>query len=238
MKQGIVLLLILLNIATSAIGQIGTRYPSEKKVVKDPVTGTELVFLTSKPYGDSKIYQTHPQWTSDGNWVIFRSNRVRGEAMAVNEKTGAIVQVTEGGYTGMLNLSRKTMKLYLMRVEGTYERGSPRSFNIIETDLATLFADSESGNLRPASYYERICGNIPAKIGAAGDMALDAAEDRIYFRTGRDEAARYLAPATEIAAPFGPRNMGAGPSGIGSMGLGTGEYNHIVSLPFQVGHSF
>jgi oligogalacturonide lyase len=60
-------------------GQIGTRFPSEKKIVKDAVTGTELTFLTSTPAGDSKIYQTHNQWTSDGNWVIFRSNRVRGE---------------------------------------------------------------------------------------------------------------------------------------------------------------
>src|SRR5665647_784889 len=74
-------------------GQIGSRFPSERKVVKDPVTGTQLTFLTSKPAGDSKIYQTHNQWTSDGNWVIFRSNRVKGEAMAVNEKTGVIVQV-------------------------------------------------------------------------------------------------------------------------------------------------
>jgi len=95
--------------------QIGARFPSEKKVVKDPVTGTELTFLTSTPGGDSKIYQTHNQWTADGNWVIFRSNRVRGEAMAVNEKTGVIIQVSEGGYTGMLNVARKSMKLYFMR---------------------------------------------------------------------------------------------------------------------------
>lgn len=53
--------------------QIGRRFPSEKKILKDPVTGTMLTFLTSKPYGDSKIYQTHAQWTSDGQWVIFRS---------------------------------------------------------------------------------------------------------------------------------------------------------------------
>lgn len=67
---------------------IGRRFPSELKVVKDPVTGTMLTFLTSTPTGDSKIYQTHNQWTSDGQWLIFRSGRVRGEAMAVNEKTG------------------------------------------------------------------------------------------------------------------------------------------------------
>ena len=95
--------------------QIGNRFPSERKELIDPVTGTKLIFLTSTPNGDSKIYQTHNQWTSDGQWLIFRSNRVKGEAMAVNEKTGDIVQVTEGGYTGMLNIARKTMKLYFMR---------------------------------------------------------------------------------------------------------------------------
>jgi len=53
-------------IISSAQAQIGKRFPSERKVVKDPVTGTMLTFLTSTPAGDSKIYQTHPQWTSDG----------------------------------------------------------------------------------------------------------------------------------------------------------------------------
>lgn len=107
------IILIVLYVPVSA--QIGTRFLSEKKVVKDPVTGTELTFLTSTPAGDSKIYQTHNQWTADGNWVIFKSNRVRGEAFAVNEKSGDIVQVSEGGYTGMLNVARKSMKLYFMR---------------------------------------------------------------------------------------------------------------------------
>src|SRR5204862_103475 len=104
---------ILLSVTIHA--QIGKRFPSERKEVIDPVTGTKLLFLTSTQSGDSKIYQTHNQWTSDGQWLIFRSNRVRGEAMAVNEKTGDIVQVTEGGYTGMLNIARKSMKLYFMR---------------------------------------------------------------------------------------------------------------------------
>ncbi len=73
---------------TTAHAQIGRRFPSEKKTVPDPVTGIPLTFLTSSAAGDSKIYPTHPQWTSDGKWVIFRSNRVRGEAMAVNEDGG------------------------------------------------------------------------------------------------------------------------------------------------------
>ena len=67
------------------MAQMGKRFPSERKVIKDPLTGVELVFLTSKSgTGDSKIYQTHNQWTSDGKWVVFRSDRANGEALAVN----------------------------------------------------------------------------------------------------------------------------------------------------------
>src|SRR4051794_7571195 len=127
----------------SASAQIGRRFPSEKKVVKDPVTGTMLTFLTTTPAGDSKIYQTHNQWTSDGQWLIFRSNRVAGEAMAVNEKSGDIVQVTEGGYTGMLNVARKSMKLYFLRYPpGTLRTPGSRqgtvSMEIVEVDLGKL----------------------------------------------------------------------------------------------------
>src|SRR6187397_725097 len=99
-------LTLLLLMGGTAEAQIGKRFPSEKKIVKDPVTGTMLTFLTSEPVGDSKIYQTHNQWTSDGKWLIFRSGRVRGEAMAVNEETGELIQVTECGYIGLLNIAR------------------------------------------------------------------------------------------------------------------------------------
>ena len=140
----------------SAQAQIGRRFPSEKKVVTDSVTGTKLTFLTSTPAGDRKIYQTHNQWTSDGNWLIFRSGRVKNEAMAVNEETGELVQVTEGGYTGMLNVARNSMKLYFMR---KYESDqSQTGLKIIEVDLAKLFADSKAGDLKSESEYQRVCG--------------------------------------------------------------------------------
>ena len=231
-------------IAQSASPQIGTRFQSEKKVVKDPVTGTELTFLTSTPGGDSKIYQTHNQWTADGNWIIFRSNRVRGEAMAVNEKTGVMVQVSEGGYTGMLNVARKSMKLYFMRDTTTRRRsfsqgGAPRinpAIQVIEVDLARLFSDSEAGKLMPAAEYQKILGYTPPEMGAGGDMALDANEESVYFRIGREASLKHIPEGTKIASNFGPRNMGAGPSGIGKMDLRTGNCSVVVAVPFQVGH--
>ena len=222
-----------------ASAQIGKRFPSERMEVKDPVTGTMLTFLTSQPHGDSKIYPTHPQWTSDGQWLVFRSALAHGEAMAVNEKTGDLVQVSEGGYTGMLNLARKSMKLYFMRNVGGAAGGKAARalpVEIVEIDLARLFADSAAGTLKPAASYQRICGTPAASLGAGGDMALDADEQWVYFRIGTEEAARHLKPGTRLEAAFGPRNMGAGPSGIARMNIQTGEVRHVVSVPFQVGH--
>ncbi|WP_316783888.1 hypothetical protein [Pedobacter frigiditerrae] len=225
---------LVMLIANTANAQIGRRFPSERKIVKDPVTGVELIFLTSTLVGDSKIYQTHNQWTADGQWLIFRSGRVSREAMAVNEQTGELVQVTEGGYTGMLNIARKSMKLYFMRNVDTTKRGG--AVQIIEVDLARVFADSKAGKMKSASTYQRICGTTPAAIGAGGDMALDGAEDWAYFRVGKDEAARHLKAGTKLEPSFGPRKMGAGPSGIAAMNINTGEIKHVISVPFQVGH--
>lgn len=230
MKFKILLSAIGLLVTATTFGQIGTRFPSEKKIIKDPVTGQELIFLTTKSAGDSKTYPTHPQWTSDGKWLIFRSNRVKGEAMAVNEKSGVLVQVTEGGYNGTLCMAQKSMRLYFMR------DGQEGKMKIMEVNLASVFEDSKSGKMKPVSAYERVCGTTNPEMGASGDMALDADEETIYFRVGKEEAARHLAAGVVLEKSFGPRNMGAGPGGIGSMNLKTGEFKHVISVPFQIGH--
>jgi len=217
-----------------AEAQIGTRYPSERTVVEDPETGNELIFLTRSTSRDSKIYPTHPQWTSDGQWVIFRSDRVRGEAMAVNEVTGDIVQVTEGGYRGMLHIARKSMHLYLMRPALDQEEGA---MEIVQVDLELVFRDSEAGRMKSPSHYQKVVGTIPSSYGVHSDLALDADEQSIYFRLGKEEAGRHLDPDTEIQPEWGPRNMGEGPGGIGRMDLTNGEISHVISVPFQVGHT-
>lgn len=238
MKNIVIIILALqfvsLIASSSAQAQIGSRFPSEKKVVTDPVTGTKLTFLTSAPAGDRKIYQTHNQWTSDGKWLIFRSGRVKNEAMAVNEETGDLVQVTEGGYTGMLNIARKSMKLYFMRKYKTDQ--SENGLKIIEVDLDKLFADSKAGGLKSESEYQRVCGTTPLDWKAGGDMALDGGEEWVWFRVGKTEAQKHLPEGTKIEKDFGPRKMGAGPAGIAGMNILTGEFKYVVSVPFQVGH--
>ncbi len=224
--------LLIVMACISAQSQIGQRFPSEKKVITDPVTGVELAFLTSKPAGDSKIYQTHPQWTADGKWVIFRSWRVRGEAMAVNEATGDIVQVTEGGYRSTLLIAQKSMKLYFMR--RSEENEDVRE--VWQVDLEKLFSDSEKKMLKEASVYQTLIGIIPAEYQARGDAALDAGEEWIWFGVGNDKAMEHMPQGSKMEENYGPRNMGAGPGGIAGFNIKSSEVKYVVSVPFQVGH--
>jgi len=276
------------GLCSLAHAQMGRRFPSEKKIVVDPVTGVELAFLTSTPAGDSKIYPTHPQWTADGQWIIFRSKRVPGQAMAVNEQSGVLVQVTETGYTGALCMAQKTIRLFFCRpvdhltrkpeVPESVSRGDdPRRTvtvgkdgkpqmdeaslkaetearaadarraaerkakprvqqEVVSLDLARLFADSAAGTLKPAASYETVHGVIPLDIGGAGELALDADEQTVYFRMEKEAAAKLLAEGTRIEENFGPRHMGAGPAGVAKMDLRTGAVSPVVVVPFQVGH--
>lgn len=245
MKPRFFLLVVaVLATATVASAQLGQRFPSERKVVPDPVTGVPLTFLTSTPAGDSKIYPTHPQWTADGEWVVFRSRRVPGEAIAVNESTGDMVQVTEGGYRGSLCIAQKSMRLFFNRyidhatkAPGDRNRDDPPTpVEVVSVDLAKLFADSAAGTLQPAATYETIYGTIPLAYDGAGELALDADENVVYFRMLEEAAAPLLPEGTEIEADFGPRGMGAGPTGVAKMDLSTGEVSPVVAVPFQVGH--
>ena len=103
-------------------------------------------------------------------------------------------------------------------------------------DLVRLFADSAAGNMQPAADYTKVFGTIPLEIGGGGDLAIDATEKVAYFRMQREAAAKQLPAGTKIEGNFGPRNMGAGPSGVAKMDLETGEVSPVVAVPFQVGH--
>lgn len=236
----IIVLIFTLVYSVSLFPQIGHRFPSERKVIKDPITGVELVFLTSKSgMGDRKTYQTHNQWTSDGKWCVFNSNRANGDAIAVNEETGEMIQVTEGGYSGKLLLARHSMKMFFLRKTGIPKSTSNKnmaSHEIIEMDLSSVLKDSKAGKMKDVSEYERVCGKIPAEMGVGGDIALDATEKVVYFRIGKEEAAKYLPDTVKCEKSFGPKHSGAGPSGIASMNLLTGEIKHVISLPFETGH--
>ena len=156
-----------LLLTASAVAQIGTRFPSEKKIIPDPVTGVPLTFLTSTPAGDSKIYQTHHQWTSDGKWVIFRSNRVRGQAMAVNEETGDIVQVTgERLHQGCSVLAEHSMNLYFARITNLPPVDAQQQHALTARQLRSAMRPPRWPRGRPKS--RRASPQAPRRVHAGG----------------------------------------------------------------------
>jgi oligogalacturonide lyase len=129
-------------LAGSAQAQVGRVYPSERKVINDAVTGVPLTVLTDGRVSDAKIYQTHPQWSADGKWIIFRTNgRAPGsQAYAVNEADGTIVQLTEGGglISNSLNLTRKTNRLFFVRDREAHARPVEETTTAPTTNAATI----------------------------------------------------------------------------------------------------
>jgi oligogalacturonide lyase len=252
-------------LCTSAFGSdVGKRFPSEMRTLVDKVTGVPINVLTTGPADDRKIYQTHPQWTADGNYIIFRSTgravAAGPQIFAIHETTGEMIQLTDGpnSNASMICIARKSMKIYFLRYSGNaaaapgmperplaqtpaeaQARGGFAARGIaqmIELDLEKLFADSAAGKVQSPSAYERVCGTLPAGMRDSGGFGLDADEQFAYIGVAGGDTGNHLPPGTEIMKTAEGQRMGAGPAGIRSMNLATGELKVVIDTPFNMGH--
>lgn len=222
MRRMALMLLVLASLP--AYAEVGKRFPAEKRTVTDQITGATLTVLTDSPGGDSKIYQTHPQWAADGHHIIFRSGKRatdgNRQAFAVEEATGAIIQLTEGPGVniGTLNVARRSNKLYYLREQDGRTR-------LLELDLTKLFADSAAGKVTKDG-YEREVALLPADYRDSGGFTLDA-----------DEQTAYLGVVLEDPPPRPPGGpVPQVPSGIRAVDLKTGAYRTVIDVPFRMGH--
>lgn len=213
---------------------VGKHFPSEKKAYVDDVTGVRVTVLTSSSANDVRIYQTHPQWTADGKWVVFHSKDRSADgdhqAFAVNEASGDIVQLTNGPGLNpkSLTLSKKQNVLYYMR---SAHSGDPAGTEIVELELDPLIADSEAGPLKDGA-YERVVATLTGQIG---EMDLDAAEDVLYFRAGlpKTDRSRELDAKDNLGRPGFESYI---PHAIRSVNIANGEIKDILKTDFTVGH--
>lgn len=217
-------LALLVLAALPAQAEVGKRFPAEKRTLTDQVTGATLTLLTDSPGGDSKIYQTHPQWTADGRHIVFRSAKRAADgsrqAFAVEEASGTIIQLTDGPGVniGTLNVARRSNKLYYLREQAGRTR-------LIELDLTKLFADSATGKIVKGG-YEREVALLPADYRDSGGFTLDA-----------DEQTAYLGVVLEDPPPRPPGGpVPQVPSGIRAVDLKTGAYRTVIDVPFRMGH--
>lgn len=185
----------------------GQRFPAEHFTMKDEVTGTEIIALTTSRHNSSKIYQTHPQWTPDGKYIIFRSNRASdgrgGHAYAVSMEDYEIVQVTTGEGGSNLHLGWKTNVAYYFNQN-----------KLIELNLGALLADSENNEVKDPEDYEQVIATLPEGIRATGGFGLDAGEERGFFAARLEEDL----------------------SGIYSIDFISGEITKLKEVPFRANH--
>lgn len=177
----------------------GQRFPSESLTITDPATGVRIIALTTSRHNSVKIYQDHPNWTADGKYIVFTSNRnttaggnvtFAGSAgaqrsgrqfYAISMATHEIVQITTGGNPGDLLLSHKKNAAYRFR-------GS----QVIELNLGQLLTDSEQGKVKDSASYESVVATIPENIRPGGSC-IDVDDSKIYFshRLGENQSAIY-----------------------------------------------
>jgi oligogalacturonide lyase len=177
----------------------GQRFPSESLTFPDPVTGVRITALTTSRHSSTKIYQDHPNWTADGKYIVFSSNRntsaggnitfanrnappVRTRQFyAISMDSHEIVQVTTGNEAGDLLLGhRKNIAFHI------------RNNQVIELNLGRLLTDSEQGKVKDSASYERVVASIPAELKPGG-MCLDVNDNKIYFsnRVGESSSTIY-----------------------------------------------
>ncbi|SMO53927.1 TolB family protein [Gracilimonas mengyeensis] len=161
----------------------GQRFPSEHLTIKDEVSGIDIIALTTSRHHNSKIYQDHPQWTPDGEYLVFRSSRAEGQYYAMSMDNFEIVQITTGDNNQFLHLGWTKNNAYQIR-EGV----------LIEFDLGRLLEDSENDEVNPdPAHYETVVASLPPRVRESGGMGLDADEDRLFFasRLGPQQSAIY-----------------------------------------------
>lgn len=165
--RGSILLFLVCGVIHAAPGD---RLPSERSAFTDELTGLTITRLTTSPAKDDKIYQTHPNWTADGAYLIFNSHRTgASEVFALDEATGEIVQISDGdGGAFILGHNRNVMFIV-------------RSGVVIELDLNALLRDSKSRVMNAAESYRRELGRLPEGASLSGTFTEDADGKSLYF---------------------------------------------------------
>ncbi|MDI9431524.1 MAG: oligogalacturonate lyase family protein [Planctomycetota bacterium] len=166
---------------------VGRRFPAEKATYVDSVTGEEVTMLTTSPARDDKIYQTHPNWTADGEHIVFTSDRTGSKQyFAVSTATGTITQLTDDSGPGNACLSRTKNQMF-------YSCGRA----IWDLDInAVLRPGADASN----HSHRRKVVDLPENTQLHGTLTVDSDGKTMYLSVQRGETWALLALDTERGA--------------------------------------
>lgn len=242
--------LLLMWITRVVFAQFGNCTPSEMQTYIDKETGYRIIMLTDTLKNDRFLYQTDPMWTSDGEYLLFRSSSRGGDKIEqtlsdgtkrswiptqiyfIEMATGKIIQATEGANLGNVFLANRSNRMFLSRKE----KGD---WNMYVIDLNKFFTDVREGKVSTPDNYEFFIGAFPETMGRPGSYAVDCNDDFAYITVSREgtkaEKKRMLKNA------FKPKNnqpikVQPALSGIRKMNLNTGEVTKVIDAEFRIGH--
>lgn len=154
--------------STASPNHVGKKFSSEKTSYKDAVTGLEITMLTTSPAKDDKIYQTHPNWTADGRYIVFMSDRSgTNQYFAVSVETGAIVPLTDDPQPGNACLSRTENRMYYLS-DG----------KMWDADIDSIL---QCDTPKQPNTFRRKVADLPEKASLSGTISLDSNEKDIYL---------------------------------------------------------
>ncbi|MBN2593670.1 MAG: PD40 domain-containing protein [Sedimentisphaerales bacterium] len=144
------------------------KFPPEKMTYIDAATGLEITMLTTSAAKDDKIYQTHPNWTADGQNIVFMSDRSgTNQYFAISVKTGAIVQLTDDPQPGNACLSRKRNRMYYV--------SDNKIWNL---DIDSILNRNEK---KQKNEFRQKVVDLPENASLSGTISIDSSEKAIYM---------------------------------------------------------
>jgi len=154
---------------------VGRRFPSERVRYVDEVTGREITMLTRSPARDNKIYQTHPNWTADGEHVVFMSDRTgSNQYFAVSTATGILTQLTDEAGASQACLSRTRNQMF-------YVAGR----TVWDLDIDAIL---RAGGEGPPEGFRRAVAALPENAKLSGSISVDRNGKDIYLGVERDSS--------------------------------------------------
>jgi oligogalacturonide lyase len=151
--------------------------PAEHKMMKDPVTGADLIFVTTNPAEDHNLYFHERSWLADSSLLLFTSSRPDGGLMGYLFATGELVRITtpKGGVGGA-TAARDRNSVFALRGREVLE-------------LALKIEPSRDPAKTPSKVTatERVICSIPD--GMSANTALNENADGTLLSLGVNQAA-------------------------------------------------
>jgi len=147
---------------------VARKFPSEIETYTDSITGQEVTMVTTSAAKDDKIYQTHPNWTADGQYIVFKSDRSgTNQYFAVSVKTGTIVQLTDDQQPGNACLSKTTNRMYYLS-----------DSKIWDLDIDSIL---KCDGQKPENEFRRKVADLPDNTSLSGTISVDSSGRDIYM---------------------------------------------------------